>query len=141
LGAAAQKCNKAEQNYPSYKGELATAVMEMWKFEHILRFKPFVLRTDSRCVQLLQSIKDIRGILAPWLTFMQGFEFTVIHRLGVKNQNADALSWMEELPTEPGDEGVEEEMDRSKDVYVLEEDQVEEWAQNAIERQEADPVL
>jgi len=79
LGAGARKCNAAEQNYPYHKGELAAAVLGMRKFEHILRFKPFILRTDSRCMQFLDSLKEVRGIYARWLNFMQGFEFTVIH--------------------------------------------------------------
>jgi Reverse transcriptase (RNA-dependent DNA polymerase)/RNase H-like domain found in reverse transcriptase len=80
IGAGARKCNRAEQNYPSHKGELAAVVMGLRKFEHILRFKPFVLRTDSRCMQFLDSLKEVRGIYARWLNFVQGFDFRVEHR-------------------------------------------------------------
>ena len=142
LGAGARKCNKAEQNYPSHKGELAAAVMGMRKFEHILRYKPFILRTDSRCMQFLDSLKEVRGIYARWLNFMQGFQFTVVHRPGIKNQNADALSRMENLPEKPGDSGEEEQLDLEEDVYQVELGTPEEWLQeDPLGRQKEDSVL
>ncbi len=70
IGAGARKCNEAERNYPSHKGELAAAVMGMRNFEHILRFKPFILRTDSKCMQFLESMKEMRGIYARWMNFI-----------------------------------------------------------------------
>jgi RNase H-like domain found in reverse transcriptase/Reverse transcriptase (RNA-dependent DNA polymerase) len=119
IGAGAQKCNKAEQNYPSHKGELAAVVMGLRKFEHILRFKPFVLRTDSKCMQFLDSLKEVRGIYARWLNFIQGFNFQVEHRQGKKNQNADGLSWIADLPSgSEEEEHVREEiLDQEEDVY------------------------
>ena len=117
IGAGARKCCGAEQNYPSHKGELAAAIMGMRKFEHILRFKPFILQTDSKCIEYLNSLKETRGIYARWLNFMQGFNYQVVHRPGVTNQNADAISQMEDLPEAPGDMGEEERLDLEEDVY------------------------
>ena len=34
---------------------------------------------------------------------MQGFTYQVVHRPGVTNQNADAISRMEDLPEAPED--------------------------------------
>jgi len=119
IGAGARKCNQAEKNYPSHKGELEAAVMGMRKFEHILWFKPFVLRTDSKCMQFLGSLKEVHGIYARWLNFLQGFDFSVVHRPGVKNQNTDALSRMEHLPEAQEDQGEEEDLDRAEDVYQI----------------------
>jgi hypothetical protein len=119
IGARARKCNKAEQNHPSHKGELAAVIMGFRKFEHILRFKPFILRTDSKCMQFLDSLKEVRGIYARWLNFIQGFEFRVEHRPGKKNQNADGLSRIENLPSEVSDsQEKEEELDREEDVRI-----------------------
>ncbi len=39
-------------------------------FKHILRFKPFVLRMDSKCMQFLESMKETRGIYARRMNFM-----------------------------------------------------------------------
>ncbi|MBM3938571.1 MAG: hypothetical protein FJ333_07960 [Sphingomonadales bacterium] len=87
LGAGARKCIAAEQNYPSHEGELAAAVWVMRKFEHNLRFKPFILHTHSRCMQFLNSLKEVRGIYTRWLNFMQGLEFTVVHLPGVTSDS------------------------------------------------------
>ena len=103
---------------PLTQGELAAAVMGMRKFEHILRFKPFILRTDSKCIEYLNSLKETRGIYARWLNFMQGFTYEVVHRPGGTNQNADAISRMEDLPETLEDAGEEERLDLEEDVYV-----------------------
>jgi len=140
IGAGARKCNTAERNYPSHKGELAAVVMGLRKFEHILRFKRFVLRTDSRCMQFLTSLKEVRGIYARWLNFIQSFDFEVIHRPGKKNINADALSRIEELEEVPPDD--EELKDYEEDIYAAEIEDVEEWLKKGVlERQKQDPIL
>ena len=142
IGAGARKCNKAEQNYPSHKGELAAAVMGLRKFEHILRFKTFILRTDSRCMQFLDSLKEVRGIYARWLNFIQGFDFKVVHRPGVKNQNADPLSRMERMQEGPEDVSTEEIKDQEEDVYQIEaQDLSNMTGEEIIAWQERDPVL
>ena len=142
IGAGARKCCGAEQNYPSHKGELAAAVMGMRKFEHILRFKPFILRTDSKCIEYLNLLKETRGIYARWLNFMQGFAYQVVRRPGVTNQNADAISRMEDLPETPEDTSEEECLDLEEDVYVLEDRAAEDWTQaNPLQQQRADRVL
>jgi RNase H-like domain found in reverse transcriptase len=119
IGAGARKCNQAEQNYPSHKGELAAVVMGLRKFEHILRFKPFVLRTNSRCMQFLDSLKEVQGIYARWLNFIQGFDFRVEHCPGKMNQNADRLSRIADLPSGNEDENQihEEKLDQEENVY------------------------
>ena len=61
LGCVAKKCNAAESNYSSTKGELAAVVLGLRKFEHFLRAKPFFLRTDSKSIKSddLGEIDDI----------------------------------------------------------------------------------
>ena len=115
--------------------------MGMRKFEHILRFKPFILRTDSRCMQFLGSLKEVRGIYARWLNFLQGFDFQVVHRPGIKNQNADALSRMEDLG-ETSEEEDEAEKDRGEDVYNMDMETIEGGLkEDPLGEQKKDPVL
>ena len=64
LGCCARKNNKAQAQYPSHKRELGAVVLGLQKFEHILRAKPFIIRTDSRCEQFLHTMKEYRGIWA-----------------------------------------------------------------------------
>ena len=109
LGCVAKKCNKAESSYPSHKGELAAVILGCKKFEHILRAKPFVIRTDSRCVKYLHSMKEYRGIYARWQAYLASFNYELIHRAGKLQRNADALSRM------PG-------LEESVDVDILDPD-------------------
>ena len=46
--------------------ELATVFLGLRKFEHILRAMLFVLRTDSKSVENLQTMKEVWGIYARW---------------------------------------------------------------------------
>ena len=73
---------------------------------------------------------------------MQGFTYQVVHWPGITNQNADAISRMEDLPETPEDTGEEERLDLEEDVYVLEEGATEEWTRaNPLQQQRADRVL
>ncbi|MEL7522121.1 MAG: RNase H-like domain-containing protein, partial [Cyanobacteria bacterium J06553_1] len=120
LGCVAKKCNTAEQNYHSSKGELAAVVLGLKKFEHILRAKPFIIRTDSKCVEYLYSIKDARGLWHHWLTFISSFEFTTVHRAGTKQLNADALSRMEGLNPKVEKDGLDVGiMQDIADIYAI----------------------
>ncbi|HAW51789.1 MAG TPA: hypothetical protein DCX54_05580, partial [Flavobacteriales bacterium] len=97
LGCAAKKCSAAETNYPSHKGELAAVIFGLKKFEHILRAKKFIIRTDSRCVQFLDGIKEHRGMFARWNVFLTSFNYELVHRAGKQQINADALSRRSDL--------------------------------------------
>ena len=92
LGCVAKKNNKAEANYPSYKGELAAIIFTLRKFEHVLRAKKFVIRTDSGPLQFLKTCKKTTGIFARFHNYLATFNFTVEHRAGKKHVTADALS-------------------------------------------------
>ena len=94
LGCVAKKCSASERNYPSHKGELASCILGLKKFEHLLRAKPFIIRTDSRCLEFLQTLKDARGMFARWIAFLSTFDYQIVHRKGTQQQNADALSRM-----------------------------------------------
>ena len=98
LGCVAKKCSKPESNYPSHKGEMGAVVLGLKKFEHILRAKPFIIRTDSQCVKFMQTMKEFRGIWARWQCFLASFKFTLEHRAGTKQINADALSRRPGIP-------------------------------------------
>lgn len=125
LGCAAQKCNKAEATYPSHKGEMAALVLGLKKFEHILRAKPFRVRTDSQCVKHLQTMKEYRGIWARWYQYVASFDFVTEHRKGSLQTNADALSrvqgFQEQLEEEP--ESTEDMLQGVEDVYAVEQSQ------------------
>ena len=121
LGCTAKKCNKAESSYASHKGELGALVLGLNKFEHILRARPFKVRTDSRCVQFLHSMKEYRGIYARWQCFISSFNFDIEHRSGSKQINADALSRRPGVSEDPGLEQLDPNLPYSdvEDIYVI----------------------
>ena len=107
IAAVGRKTTKYEKNYHSCKGELSAIIYALRKYEHILRFKKFVLWTDSKALTYLQTMKKLTGIYFRWLSEIQSFEFEVYHRPGKQNTNADALSrsgHLEEATKEEEDE-------------------------------------
>ena len=52
----------------------------------------FTVYSDNIALKWLQKIKDQNGRLGRWSLKLQGYDFTIEHKPGVKNQNADALS-------------------------------------------------
>ena len=94
LGAFSRRCSKAEQNYSSHKGEAAALVYSMEKFSHFLRYRSFIIRTDSRSVLTTSNwnVKLLTGVTARWLQYIATFNFEIIHRSGHLHKNADILS-------------------------------------------------
>jgi len=92
IAAAGRKNTSGEQNYASWKGEYMALVYGIRKFEHILSFKPFEVRTDSMTLTYRPNIRPTTGILARWMEYLAGFEFSVKHISGKKNLVADAIS-------------------------------------------------
>ena len=55
-----RKCNKYEQNYPSYKGELLAVIQCIWIWRRILSYPPFEVHTDA------SALKYQSGLFARW---------------------------------------------------------------------------
>ena len=106
IGAAGRKTTKYEKNYHSCKGELAAIIYGLRKFEHILKFRKFVIHTDSKALTYLQTMKKLTGIYFRWLSEIQEYDFEIRHRPGKKNSNCDAMSRCDhlELPTKEEEE-------------------------------------
>jgi hypothetical protein len=61
-------------------------------FRHYLLGRHFTVQTDHKPLLALQRIKDQNARLQKLSLRLQGYRFTIEHRAGVKNQNADHLS-------------------------------------------------
>lgn len=107
IAADGRKTTGPEKRYPSWKGELSAIVRGIRKFAPILSFKPFIINTDSKALVQLKSLKQCTGMLARWTEELAGYDFTVKHRPGKDNLNADALSRSEHMP-DPTQEEEEE---------------------------------
>ena len=83
--------NKHESHYPAHKGELQALVFACKKFEHLLSYRPFILRTDSTYLKQLETAKDLSGIFYRWINYLSRFEIMVEYTKG-SNNPADGLS-------------------------------------------------
>ena len=109
IGAAGRKTTKYEKNYHSCKGELAAIIYGLRKFEHILKFRKFIIHTDSKALTYLQTMKKLTGIYFRWLSEIQSYDFDIRHRPGKKNSNCDAMSRCDHLEPPTREEEEEEE--------------------------------
>ena len=116
MGCVAHKCNYAEANYSSNKGELAAVVMGCRKFEHLLAYKPFLIRTDNAAVTWLHNMNEKRGIYSRWADTLSLFNFTLEHKPGKSNLFADSLSRRTDHEYDEPDE----EEAQIRDVYQIE---------------------
>ena len=144
LGCVAKKCNVAESNYSSTKGELAAVVLGLRKFEHILRAKPFVLQTDSKSVENLRTMKEVRGIYARWQNLIGSFQFIITHRAGTAQKNATALSRCSNLPEDPATDQlleIKDDLGDIDDMYTMEQEEETLSLEDLQKETAQDPVL
>ena len=84
LTARGKKC-------ATMKKEALALVFGIEHFRVYLMGNKFELATDNSALRLLNSV-TLKGRIARWIMDLQEFNFTVRHRPGHANQNADALS-------------------------------------------------
>ena len=112
IGAFSKTCDTAESNYAAHKGEAAAIIYSLRKFEHILRAKKFLIKTDSRALTFMDSMREARGIWARWQIYISSFNFDIVHQPGKDNIFADALSRV--IPQIKGGKGDDPETDCEK---------------------------
>ena len=89
---ASRSCNQAEQNYSSFEGECLAVVWATNHFRPYLFGNSFHLVTDHEPLKWIMTTQKLTGKLARWSLLLQEYDFTVEHRKGVDNTNADCLS-------------------------------------------------
>ena len=62
------------------------------KWKHILSYQLFEVHTDASVLKYLTTMKNQSGLFTRWYQELAGFNFTIIHKKGKENSNADALS-------------------------------------------------
>ncbi len=81
----------AEKKWTTLEKEALALVYATAQFAPFLGDKHFTVETDSGSLSWLLN-GDKKGKLARWATRLQGLDFTVKHRKGKANANADAFS-------------------------------------------------
>jgi hypothetical protein len=92
VACVSRSLNKHEKNYSSYKGECLGAVWAVKIFKHFLHGRKFTLVTDHEPLKWLMASATLEGAHARWACILQEYDFTIVHRPGKDNANADALS-------------------------------------------------
>ena len=119
IGCVCHKTNKAQSNYGSTKGELASLILGLKRFEHILRYKKFIVRSDNIALKEISRIKQVQGVFHRWLSYVQSFDFEFEFISGKKNVLADALSRVPGVPEPPEYEKYDVLHQDVVDIYAL----------------------
>ncbi|KAL3688002.1 hypothetical protein R1sor_014311 [Riccia sorocarpa] len=89
---ASRSNNSAEAKYSSYGGKCLAVVWAVAHFRCFLFGNPFTLITDHQPLKWLMESDKLTGTLARWALILQEYDFTMVHRPGVVNRDADGLS-------------------------------------------------
>jgi len=92
IAYASRQLNSAEQNYTVTERELLAVVWAVKYFRCYLYGRTFTLYTDHSAIKWLLSLKDPSSRLTRWALKLAEYDYKVIHKPGIKNQNADCLS-------------------------------------------------
>ena len=87
IGCWGRKFNQYEWNYPSYKRKLLDVIQFIKKWEHIPRYRPLEIYTDSTALKYLDSMKNQSGLFLRWYAQLAGYVFKVIHKKVKENSN------------------------------------------------------
>ena len=84
--------NPAERNYSTTERKALAIIEGIKKFRNYLDDRRFTIYTDHHSLRWLMSLKDPNGQLARWALLIQQCKFTIVHKAGKLNSDADALS-------------------------------------------------
>ena len=106
-----------EKNWSVTDLEAGGVVYGIRKFRHMLRGTPFILYTDHRALQYIETMRDKTPRAARWHEFLSAFQHTIRYREGPRNGNCDGPS-RNPLPATAADLAQAAE-DESADAYCI----------------------
>lgn len=118
-----RQLNVAEKNYAATEWECLAVIWGIGQFEHYLIGAPFTVVTDHSALQWLPTKRFDNARLTRWALKLQEFSYTVKHRPGKANANADALSRNPVPNSAPpvngiNDDGIMEEAGRHRSHFI-----------------------
>ncbi|KAG0736415.1 hypothetical protein G6F57_014086 [Rhizopus arrhizus] len=109
IAFASKSLSPAQRNYSTTEREcLAVA----WALQHFHCYvhgcASLTVYTDHAALKAILSTKDPKGRIARWIMDIASYEFTVFHKKGVDNADADALSRIKRQDVKINQQGVAE---------------------------------
>ena len=92
IAYASRTINTAELKYETTRKKLLALVYGLKQFRQYLTGRHFVIRTDHAALSWLRRTPEPMPQLARWLTYIEEFDYEVVHRKGRSHANADGLS-------------------------------------------------
>ena len=89
---ASKALSKSQTKYSATRREFLAIVTFTRHFRHYLLGRKCTILSDHRALQWLHNFKDLDGMSARCLEKLASFDYTVSHRPGTSNNNADGLS-------------------------------------------------
>jgi len=84
--------NKPERRYKTTRKELLAIVNGLKQFRQYLTGRHFIIRTDHVALSWLRRTLEPMPQVARWLTFIDEFDYEIVHRKGKRHANADGFS-------------------------------------------------
>jgi hypothetical protein len=87
-----EKLSEARKKWSVYELEFYAVVQALRVWEHYLLHREFVLHSDHKALESLNSSSKINRMHARWIERLQAFKYVLKHTSGQSNKVADALS-------------------------------------------------
>ena len=84
IAYASKTLSKSQKRYCTTYRKLLALVLFVKHFRHYLCGRRFVVRTDSALTWLL-SFHEPERMLARWISVLNTYDFSIIHRIGYKS--------------------------------------------------------
>ena len=81
-----------ETRYSNNRKRVLSNQTGIQAFSTYLLGRKFKVQTDHRSLKWLSQLKESNSRLTRWSLFLQTYDFSISHRSGKKNANADTLS-------------------------------------------------
>lgn len=101
IAYASRHLNTAEVKYSTIEREALAVVFGIKRYRYYLLDEPFVIVSDHRPLQWLESHKDENSRLGRWAILLAGIKYKIRYRPGRVHENADFLSRIPVSAVEP----------------------------------------
>ena len=106
--------NNVELKWNIVEKEAFAIFYSLMKLEHLIRDRPFILKTDNRNLTYLNT--NHREKIKRWKIAIQHYDFQVLHIPGVDNIEADAFSRLIKRPTKDDNNYLESTFDNPENI-------------------------